>query len=347
MRRRRHLAPAAAAAAALFTASQGQLTWAAAPALAGRGASQAQPWTGEASRARLMMRRDGNLMQAGLSQDMQAVPSIKFEDDDSKFLAPESRRNITSYFAVLRAFSLLLNIFALGAPAMAFIYAVLPWVKRRNPIGRRIVDRAIILWSKLAVKPFFRVTLKGKENLLPEDQAVVYVANHQSFMDILSSFHIDQPFKFVSKASILKIPVIGAAMKAANTITIEREDRRSQLNAFRQCVETLKAGTSIFVFPEGTRSPTGALIDFKKGPFSMARKAGVPIVPVTIKGTNAVMPSKKEYFLFPSKAGVEVIVHAPVSAKDVQEMDEEDLVSSVKRTIDSALPKPLRTASVA
>lgn len=334
----RRRAPILLAVAALYSVHEGApAAWAAAPSLEGHRSALARPWTGDASRARTLL----------LSNVMEATPPIRFEDDDERFVAPKSRRIGAGVFGVARALSHLLLIFGCGAVLLPIIWASLAFVKRRDPVGRKLVDRIIHVWSKAAVWPFFRVTVKGRENLPPDNQAVVYVANHQSFMDILSSYHLSKPFKFVSKASITKIPVVGQAMKAAKTITIEREDRRSQMQAFRTCVDTLKAGTSIFVFPEGTRSPDGSLINFKKGPFSMARRAGVPMVPITIKGTNAMMPSKKEYLMYTSKAGVELVVHPMVSAKEVQSMDEGELVKSVRGIIESALPPALRKPELA
>ncbi|CAK9034890.1 1-acyl-sn-glycerol-3-phosphate acyltransferase BAT2 [Durusdinium trenchii] len=170
----------------------------------------------------------------------------------------------------------------------------------------------------MTISPFFRVTITGKENL-PDDEACVYVANHQSFMDILSAYQLFKPFKFISKASILKFPLIGWVMRRAKTITIEREDRKSQLKTFRDSVDALKDGNSLFVFPEGTRSSDGRLLPFKRGPVSMAKRAKVPIVPMTILGTGRIMPSKKEYLLYQNNAGVKIIVHPKVPVQEVED----------------------------
>ncbi|CAE7563745.1 LPAT1 [Symbiodinium pilosum] len=242
---------------------------------------------------------------------------------------------------------LAVTIFSLSAWVVPAILLGLPVVKRKDPKSRKYVDGVIGVWSKMTTWPFFKVKVKGRENLPPEDQAVVYAGNHQSFMDILSCYHLNKPFKWVSKASILKIPVIGWAMKRANTITIEREDRRSQMEAFRRCISTLQEGTSIFIFPEGTRSADGALLKFKKGPVSMAKRAKVPIIPVTILGTGRMMPSKKEYLLYHSRPGVEIIVHPPMSAQEVQDTPDADTLLKLRQTIESALPLQLQKGTVA
>jgi len=225
------------------------------------------------------------------------------------------------------------------APALL---VALPIVKRWDPYQRKLTDRLIMWWCKCLTWPFFKTRVYGRENLPPVDQPCVFVANHQSFMDILSTYHVSHPFKWVSKQSILKIPLVGFAMRATNTLTIEREDRRSQVQAFRQCVDTLKKGTSIFVFPEGTRSKDGALIDFKKGPFAMAKRGKTPIVPITISGTGRLMPSKREYLLYFSRPGVRIVIHPPISAEDVQKAADGELMERVRGTIESAMPPSAR-----
>eukprot|EP00930_Biecheleria_cincta_P086213 TRINITY_DN7553_c0_g1_i2.p1 TRINITY_DN7553_c0_g1~~TRINITY_DN7553_c0_g1_i2.p1 ORF type:complete len:345 (-),score=55.19 TRINITY_DN7553_c0_g1_i2:89-1123(-) len=266
-------------------------------------------------------------------------------DGMERFVSPERRVPGHAPLAFFRAFWLLMTIFAVGIMTLPVIGLALPVVNRRDPVRRGFIDRLIMMWSKISVWPFFRVQVLGQENLLPEKQACVYVANHQSFMDILSCYHLPRVFKWVSKASIVKIPIIGLAMKATHTILIQREDKRSQLATFRECVDFLQKDTSIFVFPEGTRSASGALIEFKKGPFAMAKRAGVPLVPITIRGTGRLMPSKKEYFLFRNSAGVEVVVHPPVSVKEIQDSSDTDLISRVRDTIESALPAAQRRES--
>jgi len=247
--------------------------------------------------------------------------------------------------AVARAVSLAALLYGLSVLFVPAILVALPIVKRWDPDQRKLTDRIIEIWCKCLTWPFFKTRVYGRENLPPTSQAVVFVANHQSFMDILSSFHLSHPFKYVSKVEILKIPAVGFAMKATKTLTIKRDDRRSQMQAFRECVDALKHGTSIFVFPEGTRSRDGRLIEFKKGPFAMAKRGKTPIVPITINGTGRVMPSKREYLLYPSRPGVQIIVHPMITAEEVQESSDQELIQRVRGTIESAMPHSLRTAA--
>ncbi|CAL1169342.1 unnamed protein product [Cladocopium goreaui] len=260
-----------------------------------------------------------------------------------RYVAPAQRRVGHTPLAVLRVVGLALILVTLGLFVVFPVVSVGMLVKK-DP-GRKWVDLVICAWAKMTISPFFRVKIKGHDNL-PKDEACVYVANHQSFMDILSVYQLFKPFKFVSKASILKIPLVGWAMRRAKTITIEREDRRSQLNTFRECVEALKKGTSIFVFPEGTRSSDGKLLKFKRGPVSIAKRAKVPIVPLTILGTGRLMPAKKEYLLYQNNCGVKLVVHPMISAKEVQETPDDELLQRLRDTIDASQPPQLQTMPV-
>uniref|UniRef100_A0A7S1G1K2 Phospholipid/glycerol acyltransferase domain-containing protein n=1 Tax=Corethron hystrix TaxID=216773 RepID=A0A7S1G1K2_9STRA len=137
----------------------------------------------------------------------------------------------------------------------------------------------------------------GREHVAQEGRAVLYAANHASWLDIpLLCTSIDPVFKFIAKGELRKVPCIGKQLVGGKHILIDREDRRSQLRTFKEGVAWLKSGVPLMAFPEGTRSDDGHLQDFKGGIFSMAVKVGVPVVPVTITHAHAVMPSNA---LFP------------------------------------------------
>ncbi|GIL96158.1 hypothetical protein Vretimale_2037 [Volvox reticuliferus] len=93
--------------------------------------------------------------------------------------------------------------------------------------------------------------IEGRENLPPPERPVVYVANHQSFLDIYSLFHLQRPFKFISKTSNFLIPIIGWSMFLTGHVMINRVDRRSQLKCLQQCRELLEQGAPVLFFPEG------------------------------------------------------------------------------------------------
>lgn len=133
------------------------------------------------------------------------------------------------------------------------------------------------------------VVLHGNENV-SKDSSYVYIANHVSWFDIPALFVTLPNFGFVAKRELEKIPVFGAAAKAIGVIYIDRENRKAAFGAYDDAAKRIQAGASVVVYPEGTRGATYSLRTFKKGPFVLAIRAGVPVVPVVIYGTIAVNP---------------------------------------------------------
>ena len=152
--------------------------------------------------------------------------------------------------------------------------------------------------------------------------------------DIYTLFHLDRDFKFISKTSNFLIPIIGWSMFLTGHVMINRVDRRSQLECLKQCGELLKQGASVLFFPEGTRSKDRRMYEFKKGAFSVAAKAKVPVVPITLLGTGDLMPNKREYLLFPGK--VRMVVHPQIPPTDADAM-----MAEAREVIASSLPPEL------
>jgi 1-acyl-sn-glycerol-3-phosphate acyltransferase len=119
----------------------------------------------------------------------------------------------------------------------------------------------------------------------------VLMCNHQSHTDILALFaSIPTPIRFIAKKQLGQIPVFGWGMRIADFVLIDRADRRQALRSIDLAAEKIARGHTVVIFPEGTRSPDGSLQAFKKGGFVLAERAHVPIVPVGIVGTYAVLP---------------------------------------------------------
>jgi 1-acyl-sn-glycerol-3-phosphate acyltransferase len=126
---------------------------------------------------------------------------------------------------------------------------------------------------------------------VPTDSAVVFASNHQSLFDIwmLASL-IPTHVRFVSKKELSRVFLLGRAMTAAGHIFLDRENRQRAFGAYDEAAQAIQRGTSAVVFPEGTRSRTGELQPFKKGPFVLAIAAQVPIVPTYCAGTFTLLP---------------------------------------------------------
>jgi|WetSurMetagenome_2_1015567.scaffolds.fasta_scaffold152036_1 1-acyl-sn-glycerol-3-phosphate acyltransferase len=135
-----------------------------------------------------------------------------------------------------------------------------------------------------------KLEVKGVENI-NADLPRIYMANHQSYFDIftlLTGLPVD--FKFILKQELMKIPLLGWAMKGAKYISIDREDGRKAIVSMNRAAEKIRNGASVLIFPEGTRSKDGIVDEFKKGGFLLAMKSGCDVVPVAISGSRNIVP---------------------------------------------------------
>eukprot|EP00667_Euglena_gracilis_P011913 EG_transcript_12195 len=216
----------------------------------------------------------------------------------------------TEAFGALRAILFLLSNYIVATPLFFLgILPLFPVCQYFDPFVRRALDRVNWLWATLSSFLFFSVEVVNPENLPAEGVAAMYVANHQSWLDIFAMYSLNKSFKWVSKASIFYIPIIGWAMGLSGHVSLKRTDKKSQLQVLKDCMKKLRNGASMFFFPEGTRSKTGQVGPFKKGAFTIAQKLRVPVVPITVIGTGDIMPPGLEGRLYYHKAGIKLIVH--------------------------------------
>ncbi|PRQ46114.1 putative 1-acylglycerol-3-phosphate O-acyltransferase [Rosa chinensis] len=210
--------------------------------------------------------------------------------------------------------------YAITAFNAIYLFALMvvahPFVLLLDRYRRRAQFFIAKVWATFAVTLFLNIKFEGLENLPPPDVPAVYVSNHQSFLDIYVLLTIGRPYKFISKTSIFLIPIIGWAMFLLGVIPLKRMDSKSQLECLKRCIYLLKKGSSVFFFPEGTRSKDGKLGDFKKGAFSLAAKTNVPVVPITLIGTGKIMPVGKEGIL--NTGPVKVVIHKPIEGTDTE-----------------------------
>jgi len=156
------------------------------------------------------------------------------------------------------------------------------------------------------------MVVKGEENLWKKRPAV-FIFNHQSSVDLfVVSKLIRKDATGIAKKELKMMPIIGQLMTAAGVIFIDRKNREKAIEAMKPAVEALKSGTSIIIFPEGTRSMDKKLGAFKKGAFHLAMQAGVPIVPVIIRNAHDAMPRGSNVF---RSVAIEVVALPPVSTK--------------------------------
>ena len=172
-----------------------------------------------------------------------------------------------------------------------------------------------------------KVQTRGLENFNP-DKPFVFMCNHQSNFDILVLFSaLPAQFRWIAKAELFKIPLFGQSMRGAGYISIERKDRKKAIKSLKQAAERIKTGTSVMIFPEGTRSKDGNIGEFKKGGFILAYDAGVHIVPIVLNGTWSIM-SKDSLRIKPGNVILSVL--PTVDVKDYPKVDKARLIEDVK-----------------
>jgi len=216
-----------------------------------------------------------------------------------------------------------------------------PAILAFDRIRRRAHDAVALSWLRISL---WTVGLAPRvvhpERLLSNNQPVMYVTNHASNLDVYAIAYLRRRFKYVSKSEIFRVPIIGWAMALTGNLSLKRTDRKSAMATFRGMVRLLQSGTSMVVFPEGTRSKTGRLGRFRPGAFKAARTAGVPVVPVTIQGTREVMPFDALVPLrYPSKR-ITLTVHPSIPTTG---RSDTDVMQAAFEAIDSALPEGERT----
>ena len=188
-------------------------------------------------------------------------------------------------------------------------------------------------WSRLNawVTPM-PVTVTGRENIDPQ-QSYVVVANHQSFYDIFVLYgFLGIDFKWVMKQEMRSIPGLGIGCEKVGHIFIDRSDHKAALASIASAQSKIVNGTSVVFFPEGTRSRDGTLLKFKKGAFRFALDLNLPILPVTIVGTEDVLPADS-VDLLPGK--VRLIIDQPIPVDGMRVKDVPRLMEQVRSVFEN------------
>ena len=148
-----------------------------------------------------------------------------------------------------------------------------------------------VLWSKFMIRIFLLpIKVEGRENLDP-NKNYVFIANHQGAWDVFVMFgYLGRNFKWMMKDSLRKMPFIGKACYDTGHIFVNRSSPQKEI--FVKALKTLKRGTAMGIFAEGTRTRNGRLGAFKKGAFVIADMAQLPVVPLAIEGSYNLLPKK-------------------------------------------------------
>jgi 1-acyl-sn-glycerol-3-phosphate acyltransferase len=198
-------------------------------------------------------------------------------------------------------------------------------------------------WCRLiALTIGARLSVRGIENLEPA-RAYVYMANHCSLVDIPAMFAcLPYQFRIMAKKELFYVPFMGWHLWTAGNFPVDRSDPRKTAGSLRKVVDGVRSGKSLAVFPEGTRSPDGKLREFKPGSFKIAVRAGVPVVPIAIRGTHQILP---KHSLVPRPGKVDVIIGKPISTLGLSEKDVRALMERVHGIIELELQPVLASSS--
>jgi len=211
--------------------------------------------------------------------------------------------------------------------AFAFLpIMALSRVKHRGDSTRRVPGRWMRRFGKLTsqVTPLWKFRVEGEAPADIRERAYVVVSNHESNADPFLLSHLPWDMRWIAKQELFRQPLTGWLLTLGGDIPLRRGERESVVEMLDECRRTIRAGLSIMVFPEGTRSKDGALLPFKDGAFQLAIECGVPVLPLALTGTKDCM-QKGSFLLHEAEAVVRVlgvIDTAGMTADDVPRLRE-------------------------
>lgn len=181
-------------------------------------------------------------------------------------------------------------------------------------------------WAKFTLKIIgVDISITGIENI--PNEPCVFIGNHTSILDIpILMSTINKDLGFISKKEILDAPFIGYWLKAGKNVALDRSNPREGIKAINRGVEYLKDGYSMVIFPEGTRSKTGEIGEFKKGSLKLATKSQCPIVPIYIERASRCFEDERKF----KSASIRVVIEKPVYTEKLSKEEEKNLAQEVR-----------------
>jgi 1-acyl-sn-glycerol-3-phosphate acyltransferase len=229
----------------------------------------------------------------------------------------------------------LLNIYeTLGISVPTVLDAIL------GRVTKETCDARLAAWGKkIVAHARMEVTVVGRENMA-EGATYLLMSNHQSHYDIPVLFYVvGANLRMLGKVELFKIPIFGEAAHQAGFIAVDRSNRTQAMKSLQVAKDTIAHGVHVWIAPEGTRSRTGDLLPFKKGGFSLALEAGLPVLPITIQGTKNALHANDIRSVRDAK--VRVTISPPLEARDYAAGDLKTrraaLMADVRRAIESGL----------
>lgn len=206
---------------------------------------------------------------------------------------------------------------------------------KTTPSARETSSLRIVQWALKVITWLAGVdlTVLGEENV-PKDVPVLYISNHRSYFDIIITYaRCPRPTGYVAKKEMLKIPLLSRWMKFLHCQFLDRKDIRAGMKTILECIELIKSGVSITIFPEGTRSRGKSELDmlpFHEGSFKIATKTGCPIIPMAISGSSAIFEDHTPHV---HKGHVILEYGAPIYPSELSREDQKALGKYVSAKI--------------
>lgn len=206
-------------------------------------------------------------------------------------------------------------------------------IKERDALALSVAQT----WSENLIKSVggkeTTITVKGQENI-PTDTSVVFIANHQSFLDVpLMIGYAGRQAGFISKAEFSKIPIFADWMKLLQCIFLKRGNPKQSIKAMADGVENIKRGYSMMIFPEGHRSKSSEVHEFHAGSFKLAYRAEVPIIPVTISNTYKMYEETGHS----QSTNLTLIFHPAIPTKGLTREEQKEIPAKVQGIITESL----------
>jgi len=226
--------------------------------------------------------------------------------------------------------------------AVSFVFFPIAFILRVSTywFDRRLAMLHIVssVWASCYtwLSPIWSVAITGRENM-DRKKAYVMACNHQSMLDIPVIYRIFLHFKWVSKASLFKIPFIGWNLWLNRHIKLDRSSMKSQRKMLKQCAEHIQNGSSIMIFPEGTRSRNGELRPFKEGAFLIALQQKTDVLPIVLDGSADALPEKG--FIPKKKQKISLHILPPVPYETFKDMGIRQLSAHIHSIIAAELAR--------
>ncbi|MCD8046178.1 MAG: 1-acyl-sn-glycerol-3-phosphate acyltransferase [Clostridiales bacterium] len=221
-----------------------------------------------------------------------------------------------------------------GIPVLGIEYLI----GKVNPYKRDISSLRMVQWALGVVNRIcgVKTTVIGHENI-PTDQAVLYVANHNSIFDIVITYSLCPTLTgYISKDDIEKIPLLSIWMRHLYCLFMKRDDMKQGVQVILEGIEQIKKGISMCIFPEGTRGDSEEMIPFKNGSLKIAEKTGCPVIPIAISNTRHILEDH-----IPRVEPTHVIVQygTPIYPKELPKEEKKALAAITQNAIQKMLDR--------